>query len=146
MLPLTPALLLTRKPTFCQQEWDDILSGLELSSTDPWTSILLTGTLAIIDPGQAYARLLAMAPEHMDDGLTRVWALYWAAAISNTAAATTAAPEGGAPVTSTALASGSPHATSAQGAADLLHPCGHTAEPCGGLESPALFTTDCIGG
>jgi len=79
MLPLSPALQLTRKATFCSQEWDDVLSELPLSSTDPWTSILLTGTLAIIDPEKAYAKILQMYPENMDDGLTRAWALYWAA-------------------------------------------------------------------
>merc|ERR1712238_72289 len=77
MLPLSPALSLTRKPDFCQQEWDDILSKLPLELVDPWTSILLTGSLAILRPDEAYAQLLQMRPEHMDDGLTRVWALYW---------------------------------------------------------------------
>jgi len=82
MLPLSPALQLTRKREFCQQEWDDIISGLPLSATDPWTSIMLTGTLAFIDPVDAFTRLAAMDPGHMDDGLTRAWALYWAASLS----------------------------------------------------------------
>jgi len=82
MLPLSPALKLTRKREFCQQEWDDIISGLPLSVTDPWTSILLTGTLAFIDPVGAFTQLAAMSPAHMDDGLTRAWALYWAASLS----------------------------------------------------------------
>jgi len=79
MLPLSPALLLTRKAPFCLQEWRSILSKLPLSPTDPWTSILLTGGLAIINPDAAYEKLANMRNDHMDDGLTRVWALYWAA-------------------------------------------------------------------
>jgi len=79
MLPLTPALLLTRTPRFCQQEWDGILSKLPLDLRDPWTSILLSGNLAIIEPDRAYSLLSQMDPGRMDDGLTRVWALYWAA-------------------------------------------------------------------
>ncbi|CAE8638772.1 unnamed protein product [Polarella glacialis] len=79
MLPLSPALQLTRKAHFCRQEWDTILGHLPLSLTDPWTSIILTGTLAIIEPARAYEHLQQMLPDSMDDGLTRVWALYWAA-------------------------------------------------------------------
>jgi endo-1,3(4)-beta-glucanase len=79
MLPLSPALSLTRTPVFCQQEWDGVLSQLPLSLTDPWTSILLTGGLGIVRPSEAYELLLQMNPGHMDDGLTRVWALYWVA-------------------------------------------------------------------
>lgn len=39
-----------------RQEWDSILSRLPLSPTDPWTSLLLTGTLSIIEPEEAYNR------------------------------------------------------------------------------------------
>lgn len=87
MLPVTPALLMIRTPEFCRQEWDNILSRLPLSPTDPWTSLLVTGTLAIIEPEEAYQRLNAMLPEHMDDGLTWAWALYWSASLSGTAGA-----------------------------------------------------------
>ncbi|CAJ1381995.1 unnamed protein product [Effrenium voratum] len=82
MLPVTPALLLTRTQEFCRQEWDNVLSRLPLSPTDPWTSLLLTGTLAIIDPEGAYEKLSAMSPHFMDDGLTWVWSLYWSASLS----------------------------------------------------------------
>merc|ERR1711879_356988 len=54
------------------------IGRLPLSSTDPWTSILLSGSLAIVDPNQAYTRINQMNPGHFDDGLTKVWALYWA--------------------------------------------------------------------
>jgi len=86
MLPLTPALLLTRTPKFCQQEWDGILRKLPLDLNDPWTSILLSGNLAIIEPDRAYSLLSQMDPGRMDDGLTRVWALYWAAVMAKTGA------------------------------------------------------------
>ena len=33
-----------------------MLSHLPLSPTDPWTSLLVTGTLAIINPEDAYSR------------------------------------------------------------------------------------------
>ena len=89
MLPVTPALLMIRKPEFCRQEWNNILSSLPLSPTDPWTSLLLTGTLAVIDPEGAYSRLSAMSPEYMDDGLTWVWSLYWSASLSGQEVATT---------------------------------------------------------
>ena len=90
MLPLSPALLLSRTTEFCTQEWNNILSQLALPSTDPWTSILLTGTLALVDPAEAYARLMNIDDAFMDDGLTKVWALYWAAtAASGTSPVTT---------------------------------------------------------
>eukprot|EP00913_Durusdinium_trenchii_P007478 g7030.t1 len=44
---------------------------------DPWTSIILTGTLAMIKPEEAY-QLLSNPSQYVDDGLTRVWAQYWA--------------------------------------------------------------------
>jgi len=79
MMPLTPALRLSRRAEFCQQEWDDVISTLPLESFDTWTSVLLTGSLALIDPDEAYDRLASMDPGSMDDGLTRSYALYWAA-------------------------------------------------------------------
>jgi len=85
MLPLSPALLLTRKERFCREEWKDILAHLPLSPTDAWTSLLLTGGLALFDPSQAYDLLRQMEPEHVDDGLTRAWALYWVASLASAA-------------------------------------------------------------
>jgi len=79
MLPLTPALLLSRTPEFCREEWEDILKDLPLDKNDPWTSILLTGGLALVDPSVAYEKLLEMHAGHMDDGLTRAWGLFWIA-------------------------------------------------------------------
>mmetsp|Transcript_31353 Transcript_31353/g.50427 ORF Transcript_31353/g.50427 Transcript_31353/m.50427 type:complete len:757 (+) Transcript_31353:59-2329(+) len=78
MLPLSPALVMTRKTDFCKEEWDDILSKVGLGTiTKPWASVLLTGSLAIIDPDLAYTKLLQIEDTDMDGGLTRAWALYW---------------------------------------------------------------------
>ncbi|CAE8664512.1 unnamed protein product [Polarella glacialis] len=80
MLPLSPALMLTRKPDFCKEEWDDILSKVDLDGiAKPWDSVLLTGSLAILDPELAYSKLRALGEGDMDGGLSRAWALYWAA-------------------------------------------------------------------
>ena len=43
-----------------EEEWDNVLSHLPLSPTDPWTSLLVTGTLAIINPEDAYSRHRSM--------------------------------------------------------------------------------------
>ncbi|CAK9066692.1 unnamed protein product [Durusdinium trenchii] len=80
MIPLSPALTLARTRKFNQQEWSEILCNLPLSSTDSWTSILLTGNLAMIDPQAAFDRLEEMHPQSMDDGLTKAYALYWTSA------------------------------------------------------------------
>jgi len=79
MLPLSPAMQLTRTTTFCREEWDDILEAIDLSATDPWRTIVLSGNLAIIDPDTAYDKISATGAGYFDDGLTRVWASYWAA-------------------------------------------------------------------
>ena len=75
MIPLSPALLLARTPTFSQLEWNlccsvrpqmasratlfavllrsEILCHLPLSPADPWTPVLLTGGLAMFDSDRA---------------------------------------------------------------------------------------------
>jgi endo-1,3(4)-beta-glucanase len=77
MLPLTPATLLARTPEFAKEEWDDTLNHLPLSLDDRWSSILFSGCLAMYQPQKAFEALNAMTV--MDDGLTKAWALYWAA-------------------------------------------------------------------
>lgn len=77
MLPLSPALLLTRTPEFCEEEWTDVLSKLPNRLDDRWTSLLLTGSLGIFNPEAAMEKLLQMRREAMDDGLTKAWAVYW---------------------------------------------------------------------
>lgn len=80
MLPLSPALTMARKADFCRQEWDDILSHVDLGSiSKAWASIILTGSLAMVDPSRAYELLHQYKDEQMDDGLSRAWALYWTA-------------------------------------------------------------------
>lgn len=80
MLPVTPALSLTRTADYTREVWEDVLGKLPVKLDCPWTSLVLTAGLAPLDPDRAYGLLQQMDPGHMDDGLTRVWALYWAAA------------------------------------------------------------------
>lgn len=77
MMPLSPALGVLRRPSFCEAEWNDIVSKLPLLDSDSWTSVLVSGDLAVIDPEKAYARLRTL--HKFDAGLSKAWALYWAA-------------------------------------------------------------------
>jgi len=79
MMPLSPALQLTRKREFCEQEWNHILQNLPLPLWDQWSSVINTGSRAMVKPDEAYDLLAQTDPGKVDDGLTRVWALYWAA-------------------------------------------------------------------
>lgn len=82
MLPLTPALLLSRTPEFCAQEWNDVLSYLDLgAATEGWASLLLTGNMAIIDPHRAYNMIKGLG-KNLDHGLSGAWAMYWAASLA----------------------------------------------------------------
>lgn len=84
MMPLSPATLLVRTPSFCQQEWEDVLGHLPLEPTDPWTSLLLAGNLAIHQPEEAYRRLKDFNPLHVQAGITsHVLLVYWAAALAS---------------------------------------------------------------
>eukprot|EP00931_Biecheleriopsis_adriatica_P050392 TRINITY_DN29171_c0_g1_i1.p1 TRINITY_DN29171_c0_g1~~TRINITY_DN29171_c0_g1_i1.p1 ORF type:complete len:1288 (+),score=190.70 TRINITY_DN29171_c0_g1_i1:278-3865(+) len=80
MLPLSPALMVARTPEFCQLEWREILCNLPLSLDDPWSSILITGGLAMFDSDAAFELITQMDQASMDDGLTRAWAIYWTSA------------------------------------------------------------------
>ncbi|CEL98309.1 unnamed protein product [Vitrella brassicaformis CCMP3155] len=82
MLPLTPALLLSRTERFTIEEWDSILKthSAGVGPTDPWRSIILAGGLAFVDKAAAYAALKAPL-QALDDGLSRAWALFWTAAV-----------------------------------------------------------------
>jgi endo-1,3(4)-beta-glucanase len=79
MLPLTPAVPLSRSAEFAEEEWQDVLESLDNRMADPWTSILLSGGLAIFNPEEAFKRLSQIERDDFDDGLTKVWALWWAA-------------------------------------------------------------------
>jgi len=87
MIPLTPALLLARDKQFCQQEWDDIISKIPLPLADTganagWSSLLITGSMAIVDPHRAFGMLRGLSPGGYDKGLSKAWAMYWAAALA----------------------------------------------------------------
>jgi len=75
MLPLTPALQLSRSADFCKEEWWDRLSDQAWDPNDAWASVLLTGGLAMFNPEWAYWRI--RSHNTFDDGLTRAYALYW---------------------------------------------------------------------
>eukprot|EP00933_Yihiella_yeosuensis_P036591 TRINITY_DN3034_c3_g1_i1.p1 TRINITY_DN3034_c3_g1~~TRINITY_DN3034_c3_g1_i1.p1 ORF type:complete len:763 (-),score=140.23 TRINITY_DN3034_c3_g1_i1:355-2643(-) len=96
MLPLSPALQLTRRKDFCQQEWDDILSKADFKRmTKPWQSVLLTGSIAMLNPEAAYSQLFAMGEGDLDGGLSRAWALYWSAMRPGDSAPALQAPTSG---------------------------------------------------
>lgn len=82
MMPLSPALLLARDHEYCTQEWNDIISKINLDAASPgWASLLLTGNLAIIDPNRAFSMVKALG-DNVDGGLSPAWALYWTAAMA----------------------------------------------------------------
>ncbi|CAF0872104.1 unnamed protein product [Rotaria sordida] len=80
MLPSTPITEEVRLPKFVEEEWSTIMSKVVGSAAGGWKSILYMN-YAIINRGEAFNQLLS-AP--LDDGLTRTWALYWAATRPNT--------------------------------------------------------------
>ena len=89
MLPLTPALQLARTNDFCLEEWNDVLENLLDNGfggnkvNNQWKSIVLTGSQAMIEDDamrdEAYQSLRSLPTNQFDDGLTKVWALYWTA-------------------------------------------------------------------
>jgi len=87
MLPLTPPLQKTRDIEFCSQEWDQILYKASFPITDvtdyKWMSVIRTGSLAIIEPSEAFDLLLStpysVSNDLFDSGLSKGWALYWTA-------------------------------------------------------------------
>lgn len=83
MLPLSPALQMTRDLEFCQQEWDDVLSALPYDAEDPWSSLITAGSLSVVQPDLAWERFVA-GPV-LDSGLTKSFALYWTARYAGTA-------------------------------------------------------------
>lgn len=74
MLPVTAMTEHVRYSDFVAEEWP-ILAGFAPELASGWKSVLYTN-YAIIDPAAAF-ETLKTAP--LDDGLTRTWALYWAA-------------------------------------------------------------------
>jgi len=74
MIPLLPITELWRYSAFVQLEWS-LLYQIAPYLTDGWKSVLYTN-YAIVEKETAFSALMD-AP--MFDGLSRSWALYWAA-------------------------------------------------------------------
>ena len=79
MLPISPVNGLVRSQEFVQEEWDQVLSKVNIiqdsTQRDPWQSLLYSN-YALVNRQEALKHL-AYVP--MDDGITRSWALYMAA-------------------------------------------------------------------
>lgn len=80
MLPVTPVTEYVRTSTFVQEEWDNILSKLDIVKNDElansWLSLLYLSYARVNKP-QALLKLNQCTA--MMDGLSRSWALYLAA-------------------------------------------------------------------
>merc|ERR1719203_1517596 len=81
MLPLTPAVPLSRSQEFAIEEWNDQLAELvpTMDPNDRWKSLLITGNLAFHQPKQAFEIVKGTSRSDFDDGLTKIWAMYWSA-------------------------------------------------------------------
>ena len=79
MIPASPINEFFRPIQFVQEEWDQVLRHIPLLTDpgrqSPWQS-LLYANVAAVDKSLALAKLSTVP---MDDGLTRSWALYYAA-------------------------------------------------------------------
>jgi len=79
MLPVSPIQELYRKKEFVRQEWDQVLSKIDIISNpqaqSPWQSLLFAN-VASVNQELALSKLASVP---MDDGLSRSWALYYAA-------------------------------------------------------------------
>lgn len=80
MIPVSPILEVSRPVSFVREEWNEILSKLPIvhdwkAHQSGWTSLLFANFSAL-DRNKAI-EVLSTCP--MDDGLSRAWALYYAA-------------------------------------------------------------------
>ena len=79
MIPVSPINEIFRKEEFVHQEWEQVLSKIDIITDPeirtPWQSLLYSN-VATIDKKLALEKL-SQVP--MDDGLSRAWALYFAA-------------------------------------------------------------------
>jgi endo-1,3(4)-beta-glucanase len=79
MIPVSPIQKLYRKKEFVRQEWEQLLSKIDIianpEAQSAWQSLLFAN-VASVDQELALSKL-AIVP--MDDGLSRSWALYYAA-------------------------------------------------------------------
>merc|ERR1719215_966893 len=81
MIPLSPALRLARTEEFAKQEYRDIFAKncLPIARSHSWSSLLITGNLALHDPNKAFG--LLRDPKEYDKGLSKAWAMYWTASL-----------------------------------------------------------------
>jgi len=119
MLPLSPAVYLSRSQDFAIEEWEDQLESFygAMPITDKWKSLLTTGNLAFHQPAQALEILNRTDRlSGFDDGLTKIWAMYWTATVctSNCDKVTTQAPTP-APTPTPTCAPGAPAPTCSPG-------------------------------
>lgn len=80
MIPVSPILEVSRSPRFVREEWDEVLRKLPIvhdwkSNQSGWSSLLFAN-YSVLDREKAF-QVLQKCP--MDDGLSRAWALYYAA-------------------------------------------------------------------
>lgn len=84
MLPITPISPYMRHPSFVEQEWNERVEQIyeSLEPTSTWTSILKLNQ-AIFDPADSLAHFASPSfdPASLDGGLSRAWALTFAAAL-----------------------------------------------------------------
>ncbi|CAF0816447.1 unnamed protein product [Didymodactylos carnosus] len=79
MIPATPITEEVRLPKFVEEEWNQILSKVVGNAVEGWKSLLYMN-YAIINRGEGFAQLLKVP---LDNGVSRTWALYWAATRPN---------------------------------------------------------------
>lgn len=79
MIPVSPINEMYRTETFIREEWEQVLSKLDITTNDdlqsPWQS-LIYANVATIDKKLALDKLRTVP---LDSGLSRSWALYYAA-------------------------------------------------------------------
>jgi endoglucanase Acf2 len=80
MLPVSPITPMYRSKQFIQEEWDEILSTIPVYQDNPtssWISLIYVN-LAHVDPAMAVSKL-SNDVDNYDNGLSRSWAMYYAA-------------------------------------------------------------------
>jgi endo-1,3(4)-beta-glucanase len=79
MIPVSPIQELYRKREFVRQEWEQVLSKIDIfanpQAQSPWQSLLFANVASVNQ--ELALNKLTIVP--MDDGLSRSWALYYAA-------------------------------------------------------------------
>ncbi|CAM9234020.1 unnamed protein product [Sphacelaria rigidula] len=74
-IPVTAITEYVRDPQFCKEEWDQRLAGVVGETSGSWTTVLYM-SFATMERHLAFQQMLTSG---VDDGLSRAWALYWAA-------------------------------------------------------------------